>query len=129
MSHSRGAPAPTPGAQDDVELNAAALDLVVGDVASHARAWALTAPRERADLLGQVVRDTYEVAEEWNDAACAAKGYDPMSPEGGEELFRGIGTFVRMTQALRQSLLDIATKGRPDYPGPVRHAPGRRIAV
>ena len=41
-----------------------------------------------------VVADTLAVAEEWNAAACAAKGYDTSGPEGGEELFGGIGTFV-----------------------------------
>ena len=69
------------------------------------------------------------MAEEWNDAACAAKGLDPRGPEGGEELFSGVGTFVRMAQALRHSMLDIAATGRPRYPGPVRHVPGDRIAV
>jgi hypothetical protein len=34
-----------------------------------------------------------------------------------------------MAQAFRQSMLDLASQGRPQYPGPVRHKPGGRIAV
>ena len=129
MSQTRGAQAPTSGAQDHVALDERALDGAVADVASRATQWAQTTPRQRAALLERIVRDTYAVAEEWNDAACAAKGYDPRGPEGGEELFGGIGTFVRMAQSLRRSMLDIDAKGRPQYPGPVRHKPGQRIAV
>lgn len=129
MSAVRGAAAPTSGPQDQVALDAQQLDRAVTDVASRVSAWAATTARERADLLGAVVRDTAAVAEEWNAAACAAKGLDPSGPEGGEELFGGVGTFVRMAQALRTSMLDIASVGRPRYPGPVRHVSGNRIAV
>jgi hypothetical protein len=34
-----------------------------------------------------------------------------------------------MAQALRRSMLDLATKGRPLYPGPTFHKPGERLAV
>ena len=129
MSDLRGAVAPTSGSQDRDALDEVALDVAVNDVARNARAWALTTPKERADLLARVVADTFAVAEEWSAAGCAAKGYLPNSPEGGEELFSGVGTFVRMAQAFRQSMLDLASKGRPQYPGPVRHKPGQRVAV
>lgn len=105
------------------------LDAALERVAANATAWAQVSARERARLLERVVVDTLSVAEEWNDAACAAKGLDPQGPDGGEELFSGVGTFVRMAQALRQSMLDIAASGRPRYPGPVHHRPGERIAI
>jgi len=129
MSDLRGAVAPTSGDQDRAALDESTLDRALNDVAKNAHAWALTTPRERADLLARIVEDTVAVAEEWSAAGCAAKGYDPNSAEGGEELFSGVGTFVRMAQAFRQSMLDIAAKGRPHYPGPVRHKPGQRVAV
>ena len=129
MANQRGAAAPTSGQQDHVELDQSALDGVIAEVSARAGAWALVSPAQRAELLARIVRDTYAVAEEWNNAGCAAKGYDPQSTEGGEELFSGIGTFIRMAQVLRQSMLDIDAKGRPQYPGPTRHKPGRRIAV
>jgi acyl-CoA reductase-like NAD-dependent aldehyde dehydrogenase len=129
MSQSRGAAFSTSGSQDHIALDQGALDQVVKELRSHAEAWAATSPAERADLLARIIADTFAVAEEWNAAACEAKGYDPLSREGGEELFGGVGTFVRMAQSLRQSMIDLATKGRPQYPGPVHHKPGQRIAV
>lgn len=129
MSRSRGAAAPTSGSQDQVAVLESTLDQAIADVTAHAVDWANTSPSERANLLAQIVRDTYDVAEEWTAAGCAAKGYDPNSPEGGEELFSGVGTFIPMVQAFRQSMLDLASQGRPQYPGPVRHKPGDRIAI
>jgi acyl-CoA reductase-like NAD-dependent aldehyde dehydrogenase len=129
VSQPRGATAAPSGAQDHIALSEFALDQVIAVVAAKAQAWAATSVLERAELLEQIVRDTFEVAEEWNAAACAAKGYDPEGAEGGEELYSGVGTFVRMAQVLRQSMLDIAAKGRPIYPGPVTHQSGDRIAV
>ena len=129
MSQTRGASAPTSGSQDHVLLDEVALDSAIGDVATRAADWASTSPRRRAQILERIIADTYAVAEEWNDAACAAKGYDPRGLEGGEELFSGVGTFLHMAQAFRQSMLDIDAQGRPQYRGPVRHKPGQRIAV
>ena len=129
MSPVRGAAAPTSGRQDHGDFDPAALDRAVAEVGERAGDWARTPPAERERLLARVVRDTLAVAEEWNAAACAAKGYDPTSTEGGEELFSGIGTFVRMAQALRASLRDLANGHAPRFPGPVRHRPGGRISV
>ncbi len=129
MSQVRGAAASTSGAQDHGSVDEDVLDRAVADVQAHALAWAGTTAQERAEILQRIVDDTYAVAEEWTHAACIAKGYDPQSSEGGEELFSGIGTFIRMAQSFRQSMIDIATKGRPQYPGPVRHKPGNRIAI
>jgi acyl-CoA reductase-like NAD-dependent aldehyde dehydrogenase len=129
VSHTRGATAPTSGPQDHVSVDESALDGAIEDVARHAEEWSATTPRQRAELLERIVADTLAVAEEWNAAACAAKGYETFATEGGEELFGGIGTFVHMAQLFRQSMLDIARVGRPRYPGPVQHKPGERIAV
>ena len=66
--------------------------------------------------------------DEWLAAACEAKGLAPGSSEAGEELFTGVGTFVRMARLLRDSLRDIAKDGKPAFAGPVREAPGRPAA-
>lgn len=129
MTMLRGAQAPTSGLQDQGALNEALLNQALSDVAANATKWAGVSAKERADLLERIVADTFRVAEEWNLAACVAKGYDPNGAEGGEELFSGVGTFMRMAQAFRQSMLDIATTGRPRYAGPVKHRPGQRISV
>ena len=125
----RGAAAPTSGNQDHGSLDTATLDRAVSEVSAHALAWAATTPLERAELLRRVVEDTLAVSEEWAAAGSEAKGYAPGSVEAGEELFSGVGTFVRMANAFRRSLLDIVATGRPQYPGPVRHKPGNRIAI
>ncbi len=105
------------------------LDAMVAALDDHATAWARVGAGARAALLARVVHDTLDVAEEWNAAACVAKGYEVESPEGGEELFSGVGTLVTLAQALRRSMEDLATVGRPRYPGPVRHRPGNRVSI
>ena len=52
----------------------------------------------------------------------------PGTTEAGEELFTGIGTFVRMARLLRDALRDIAKDGKPSFAGPVREASGRPAA-
>ena len=129
LDNTRGAAAPTSGNQDHLPLEPTVLDAAVNDVAAQAQVWAATSPLERAALLERLAADTYAVAEAWNNAACSAKGLDPLSTEGGEELFSGVGTFLRMVNAFRQSMLDLASSGRPQYPGPVHHKAGNRVAV
>ena len=107
----------------------AALDEVVDQVAEQADAWARTDAAARADLLQQVITDTMAVADEWLAAAGAAKGLTPGTTEAGEELFTGIGTFVRMARLLRDALRDIAKDGKPSFAGPVREAPDGRLRV
>jgi hypothetical protein len=116
-------PTPTPA------LNAAELDAVVNEVADHATVWARTGASARADLLQQVITDTMAVADEWLAAACEAKGLTPGTTEAGEELFTGIGTFVRMARLLRDALRDIAKDGKPAFAGPVRETPDGRLRV
>ena len=82
-----------------------------------------------ADLLQQVITDTLAAQDGWLAAACAAKGLEPGTTEAGEELFAGVGTFVRMARLLRDALRDIAKEGRPSFAGPVREAPDGRLRV
>ena len=65
----------------------------------------------------------------WLAAACEAKGLEPGSTEAGEELFAGVGTFVRMARLLREALRDIAKDGKPSFAGPVREAADGRLRV
>jgi hypothetical protein len=135
---SRGAVAPTSeqagagaGASRSVvaPLDTAAFDALVNDVAAHATSWAKTGAAARADLLQQVITDTMAAEDGWLAAACEAKGLVPGSTEAGEELFAGVGTFVRMARLLRDALRDIAKDGKPAFAGPVREGPGGRLRV
>jgi len=110
-------------------VDAGALDAVVTLVADHAPGWAKTDAPERAKLLQDVIDATMAAQDEWLAAAVEAKGLEPGSTEAGEELFAGVGTFVRMARLLRDSLRDIAKDGRPSIPGPVREAPDGRLRV
>jgi hypothetical protein len=110
-------------------IDTAALDETVALVADHAAAWAKTPPEARADLLSRVISDTLDVQDEWLAAASDAKGLAPGSPEAGEELFAGVGTFVRMARLFRDALRDIAKEGKPSFAGPVRHAADGRLRV
>jgi acyl-CoA reductase-like NAD-dependent aldehyde dehydrogenase len=98
-----GAPAPATAAP----LDSAALEVAVIAVADHAHTWAAAGADARADLLQQVITDTLAASDDWLAAACEAKGLTPGTTEAGEELFSGIGTFVRMARLLRDALRDI----------------------
>jgi hypothetical protein len=111
------------------DIDTAALDAAVGEVAAHADEWAGTTAAARADLLDQVLRDTMAAQDDWLAAACAAKGLEPESTEAGEELFAGVGTLVRMTRLFRDSLRQIARTGRPSFAGPVSEAADGRLHV
>ncbi len=106
-----------------------ALDLAVDEAADHASAWAATDAASRAELLDRVIADTMAVEDAWLADACAAKGLEPGSAEAGEELYSGIGTFVRMTRVYRDALRDIARQGKPSFAGPVTEAPDGRLRV
>jgi hypothetical protein len=125
----RGAAAPTSQGADRAGFDEAALDRAVRSVADQSDAWARTSVHDRAALLDRVIADTVAISEKWLEAACRAKGLDPDGQEGGEELFSGIGTFVRMARTLRDSLHDIETTGRPQFPGPVQESADGRLVV
>ena len=110
-------------------VDTAVLDAIVDDVADNAASWAKTDAAARADLLTQVIADTMAAEEDWLAASCAAKGLAPGTTEAGEELFAGVGTFVRMARLYRDAVRDIAKDGKPSFPGPVREAPGGRLRV
>jgi hypothetical protein len=123
-----GAPGPA-GATETPPPDTPALDADVTLVADHAPGWAKTGADARADLLDQVLTATMAASEGWLAAACEAKGLEPGTTEAAEELFSGIGTFVRMARLLRDTLRDIAKDGKPAISGPVREAPDGRLRV
>ncbi len=125
----RGAAAPTSAGADKVGDSIEVLDAAVAAVAANVDRWAQTSPIDRAVLLDRVIADTFAASEAWTAAGCRAKGYDPASTEGGEEMFSGIGTFVRMARTLAVSLRQIDAEGRPQFPGPVTESADGRLVV
>ena len=126
---SRGAAAPTSAGADRDGYSIEELDAAVASVAGTVDAWAATTPAQRIALLDQIIADSMTAAPAWLDAACAAKGLDASSGEGGEELFSGLGTFIRMARTLKDSIAQIAATGRPQFPGPVREVADGRLVV
>lgn len=126
---SRGAAAPTSAGADRDGFSLDELDTAVATVAANVDAWSRTTPAQRIALLDRIIADTMAAAPAWLDAACTAKGLDPSSGEGGEELFSGLGTFIRMARTLKDSISQIASTGRPQFPGPVREVADGRLVV
>ncbi len=123
----RGAQAPTQNSGEVVD--AAGLDLAVATVHQNASKWHELPIRKKVQILDEILLDTIEVSGEWTRAACEHKGLNSEGPEYGEELFAGVGTFVRMVRTLRDSLEDLDRTGRPRYPGPVRSHSNNRIGI
>lgn len=123
---SRGASPPVIGAAGS---ETASLDAAVLTVAASVDRWAATGVTTRAALLAQVIEDLGATAPGWHAAACEAKGLDPRSNAGAEELVAGVGCVARYVQQLRTSLREIESDRRPAIPGSVRHAPGGRLAI
>ena len=129
VSANRGAAAPTSQGADRAGVDLVELDAAVQRVGAAVDRWSATSPAERAELLTAVIEATMAVAPAWLAAACEAKGLDANGNEAGEELYSGLGTFVRMARVLRTSLQQIASSGRPRFPGPVREARDGRLVV
>jgi acyl-CoA reductase-like NAD-dependent aldehyde dehydrogenase len=125
----RGAAGPTSLAADRGDLDQRALDAAVAEVAEKSTWWADLTPGARADLLEATIRSTLDQAPAWLEAACHAKDLDPTSSAAGEELFSGIGTFVRMARTLIDSLRDLDAGRQPQFPGPVTESPDGRLVV
>ncbi len=135
---SRGAVAPTGdqagtagggSAAATAPVDTSALDAIIVGVSDHAASWATTDAAARADLLQRVITHTMAAQDDWLTAACDAKGLEPGSTEAGEELFAGVGTFVRMVRLLREAMRDIAKDGKPSFAGPVREATDGRLRL
>lgn len=66
--------------------------------------WAGLSDRAVAELLARVRADTWRVAPAWHRASCEAKGLDPESAEGAEELLAGVVMFARLAEVYERTL-------------------------
>lgn len=98
----------------------------------------LTAARDRLRELSlearrRLLRRTLDAvareARPWFRADCQAKGVDPDSPAGVEQLAVGPLATLRYVQVTRKVYRDLAWRGRPRLPGPLRHGPGGRFRL
>ena len=79
--------------------------------------YATTSLGQRISLLESCARGLSEIAKEWVDLACHAKGIPAGSPHRAEEVFAGPVAALRYLRLLAQSLRDIESIGKPRLPG------------
>ncbi len=123
----RGAQAPE--LNGNTVVDSSSLDVTLSTVHHSATSWHKLAIADRVAILNEILVDTVAISREWTLAACEHKGLDPDAPEYGEELFAGVGTFVRLVRTFRDSLHDLDKSGRPHYPGPLKRHSNDRISV
>jgi hypothetical protein len=93
-----------------------AIDQAVDDVAARADAWTRTSIADRRRLLDQMVHDTLAVAEDWSLAAARAKGLDPWTPAGAEDVATGPVQLVRLLRLLDRTLANLERTGEVGLP-------------
>ncbi len=107
----------------------AEMDAAVAVLQENKGAWTAVGPRERIELLADLTRRFLGVAERWAALGIEAEGLDPEQPASGEEALVGPYFILRNLRLLRESLLDIATHGRPRIPGGVRTRDGGQVVA
>jgi len=91
--------------------------------------WATLPIPDRRAILRQLIRDFSGVAEVWADACCEAEGLAAGTASAGEEWVTGPYLIIRNLRLLEEALADVATRGAPRIPGPIRYRPDGQLTV
>lgn len=100
-------------------------DAMVDTLAANAKAWADTDLPTRVAMLRRTGELLQEVARDWVDAACKAKGIKPGDARTGEEWLGGPMTFMRNIRLLAEAL---EAGGQPTLPSVTQRPDGQFIA-
>ena len=103
------------------------LDQIVARVADSAKTWVDTSVEDRIALLQELRETTYEVAEDWADAAADGKGIPTSSPLRGEGWLNGPMVTLRHLRLLQETLEAVRDEGAPDVEFEVR--PSGQVAA
>jgi len=117
------------GAQSRKESGRKDLDESIAILRDHARPFARLGAPDRADLLRACLPRIAAVAPRWVEAALRAKGLPAGTPPSSEELLAGPLPVLRNARLLARSLDDIAARGKPTLPSPVRQSRDGRALV
>lgn len=98
----------------------AEMDEAVALLQENKGAWTEIGPRERMEIIGELIESFLGVADRWAALGIEAEGLDPQHPGSAEEALVGPYLILRNLRLLRESLLDVETHGRPRIPGAVR---------
>lgn len=108
----------------------AELDRTVGRLRAHAGRFARLDVREKLSLLSNVSDRYFALLDDMVEAACVAKGLAPGTEESGEEWLAHGYAMGRYLRLLKQSLQDVAERGRPHFdPDRLRRRPGGSLAL
>ncbi len=120
-----GTPAHGEGGGSRPATPRADIDRAVADLRARQAAWMAVSPTARRELIGRLRRDFLAVAERWAAAASAAAGLSSSA----ETMLTGPYFVLRNLRLLAGSLADIAERGAPRIPGPVRVRPDGRVTA
>ncbi len=85
---------------------------------------------QRRELIVRCIDGVVDVADQWVEAACAAKRIPADSPARAEEVTTGPVAAVRCLQLFSRTLKDVVETGRPRLPFAVVHEHGQcRVPV
>jgi acyl-CoA reductase-like NAD-dependent aldehyde dehydrogenase len=105
-----------------------ACDAAIADVVSHSKSWFEERPADLIPLLERLNDTVLAHAQEWVDAACAAKGIPNDQPVAGEE-WVNITVTGRYIRLLTSALTDIAAGRKPTFPGKPHPVAGGHTAI
>ncbi|HZT99687.1 MAG TPA: hypothetical protein VFA10_08520 [Ktedonobacteraceae bacterium] len=94
------------------------MDGAIQTLQSHKNAWVRVTVRERITIIDKLLEGVTAIAPGWIAACLQAKGIAEDSSLFGEEWAAGLWLVLKNLRQLRQSLLDIETRGHPHIPGP-----------
>ena len=84
---------------------------------------------ERISLLEQCILSIANVAQDWTEAACQAKGIPSKSPARAEEILAGPVATLRQLQLFLTTMRHIHRRGAPPIPKLVDHPSGKRLGA
>lgn len=107
----------------------AELDEAVGILAKRKDDWVALGLEARITLLDQMIRNTVDLTEEWASLAMQAKGVDPASPAGGEDIATGPMQLIRTLRLFKETLESLRDSGEVELPGEPRVRDDGQVVV
>ncbi|MCP4655759.1 MAG: aldehyde dehydrogenase family protein [bacterium] len=105
------------------------IDDAIAVLAAKKDDWAKLPIPDRRAILRELIRDFSGVAEVWADACREAEGLAAGTATAGEEWITGPYLILRNLRLLEAALADVAARGEPRIPGPIRSRPDGRLTV
>jgi acyl-CoA reductase-like NAD-dependent aldehyde dehydrogenase len=103
-------------------------DIAVADLVEQAKGWLDEQPADLIPVLERLNESVMTHAQEWVEAACAAKHLPIDQPVAGEE-WANIAVTARYVRLLIASLTDIAAGRKPQFPAKPHPTTGGHTAI